>query len=267
VATIEIERAFAKTPVGRIHYASAGEGDPVLFLHQTPRSWDEFRDVIPIVGAGGYRAIAMDTIGYGDSDKPDEPATLPLFGSGVIGLLDALGIDRAHLVGHHTGGVVAVEVAGSHPERVRKLVLSGTTCPDEEGRKREWPTIDEVVVRPDGSHLTELWQKREWFYPKDQPDLLTRFVIDALKRGLDRVEDGHTAVNRFHIEDRLPNIKGPVRLLCGSEDWAAKPDQEKLQRYLPQAEFVEVEGGMIPLDEQMPETFAKLVLEFLDRGD
>jgi pimeloyl-ACP methyl ester carboxylesterase len=71
----------------------------------------------------------------------------------------------------------------------------------------------------------------------------------------------------FHMEDRLPNIKGPVRLVCGSEDWAAKPDQEKLQRYLPQAEYVEVEGGMIPLDEQMPAKFAELVLEFLDRDD
>ncbi|HEY7283046.1 MAG TPA: alpha/beta hydrolase, partial [Actinomycetota bacterium] len=91
MATTEVERAFARTPVGHIHYASAGDGDPVLFLHQTPRSWDEFRDVIPIVGAGGYRAIAMDTIGYGDSDKPDDPASLPLFGSGVIGLMDALG--------------------------------------------------------------------------------------------------------------------------------------------------------------------------------
>jgi pimeloyl-ACP methyl ester carboxylesterase len=264
VGNVEVERAFAKTPVGRIHYAAAGDGDPVLFLHQTPRSSDEFRDVIPIVGAAGYRAIAMDTIGYGDSDKPDEPATVPLFGRGVVGLMDALGIDRAHLVGHHTGGVVAVEVAGTYPDRIRKLVLSGTTCPDEEGRKREWPTIDEVEVKEDGSHLTELWQKRAWFYPKD-PDLLHRFVIDALKRGLDRVEDGHTAVNTFHIEDRLPNIKGPVRLICGSEDWAAKPEQAKLQQYLPQAEYVEVEGGMIPLDEQLPERFAELVIEFLNR--
>jgi pimeloyl-ACP methyl ester carboxylesterase len=262
LAGIEIERAFAKTPVGRIHSASAGEGEPVLFLHQTPRSWDEFRDVLPLVGTR-YRAIAMDTIGYGDSDKPDERASVPLFGRGVIGLLDALGIERTHLVGHHTGGVVAVEVAGTYPERVNKLVLSGTTCPDEEGRKREWPTIDAVEPKEDGSHLTELWQKRQWFYPKDKPDLLHRFVIDALKRGLDRVEDGHEAVNTFRIEVPLPNIKGPVLLICGAEDWAARPDQMKLMSYLPQAKYIEVEGGMIPLDEQMPERFAEIVLQFL----
>lgn len=263
---MEIERGFAKTPVGRIHYATAGEGEPVLLLHQTPRSWDEYRDVLPII-ATKYRAIAMDTIGFGDSDRPAERANLPLFGRGVVGLLEALGIARAHLVGHHTGGIVAVEVAGTYPDRVMKLVLSGTTCPDEEGRKREWPTIDRVVPKEDGSHLTELWQKRAWFYPKDRPDMLHRFVIDALKVGMDRVEDGHIAVNTYQIEDRLPNIKGPVLLVCGSEDWAALPDQQKLKRYLPQAESVVVEGGMIPMDEQMPERFAEIVLEYLGRND
>jgi pimeloyl-ACP methyl ester carboxylesterase len=261
---VTVERAFARTAVGRIHYASAGEGQPVLFLHQTPRSWDEFRDVLPIV-ATRFHAIAMDTIGFGDSDKPEEHATVEGFGRGVIALLDALGIQRTHLVGHHTGGVIAVEVAGTYSQRVDRVVLSGTTCPDEEGRSREWPTIDAVEPKEDGGHLAELWQKRAWFYPKDRPELLHRFVIDALKVGLDRVEEGHVAVNTFHIEDRLPNIKGPVLLVCGTDDWAAMPDQEKLQRYLPQAELVEVEGGMIPLDEHMPDRFAEIVLEFLGR--
>jgi pimeloyl-ACP methyl ester carboxylesterase len=264
VATVEVERAFAKTSVGRIHYATAGEGEPVLLLHQTPRSWDEYRDVLPIVGTR-YRAIAMDTIGFGDSDKPAEHATVEGFGRGVIGLLDALEIGRTHLVGHHTGGVIAVEVAGTYPDRVNRVILSGTTCPDQEGRKREWPTIDAVDPKDDGWHLAELWQKRAWFYPKDRPDLLHRFVLDALKVGLDRVEEGHVAVNTFHIEDRLPKITAPVLLLCGTEDWAAMPDQEKLQKYLPHAERAEVEGGMIPFDEQMPERFAEIVLEFLGR--
>ncbi len=264
MGTVEIERAFAKTRVGRIHYATAGEGEPVLLLHQTPRSWDEYRDVLPIVGTR-YRAIAMDTIGFGDSDKPDEHASVEGFGRGVVGLLDALEIEKAHLVGHHTGGIVAVEVAGTYPDRVMKLVLSGTTCPDEEGRNREWPEIDLVEPKDDGSHLAELHQKRAWFYPKDRPDMLHRFVLDALKVGLHRVEEGHRAVNSYHIEDRLPNIKGPVLLVCGTEDWAAQPDQKKLMSYLPQAELIEVEGGMIPLDEQMPERFAEIVLEFLGR--
>ena len=53
---IVVKRGFADTVDGQIHYAMAGKGDPVLFLHQTPRSWDEYRDVLPIIGKH-YRAI------------------------------------------------------------------------------------------------------------------------------------------------------------------------------------------------------------------
>jgi pimeloyl-ACP methyl ester carboxylesterase len=68
----QVERSFIGTPSGRIHIASAGSGAPVLLLHQTPRSWDEFRDVLPLLGRH-YRVIAMDTVGYGDSDPlPDQ---------------------------------------------------------------------------------------------------------------------------------------------------------------------------------------------------
>ena len=101
------------------------------------------------------------------------------------------GLERFSLVGHHTGGIIAVEVAGRHPERIDKLVLSGTTCPDGEGRRRGWPSIDGVVPNDDGSHLIELYQKRASYYPSDRPDLLHRLVLDCLRVGLDRVEEGH----------------------------------------------------------------------------
>ena len=64
-----VERRFVTTPLGRIHVAMAGTGFPVLLLHQTPRSWDEYRDVLPLLGRD-FRAIAMDTLGFGDSDRP-----------------------------------------------------------------------------------------------------------------------------------------------------------------------------------------------------
>jgi pimeloyl-ACP methyl ester carboxylesterase len=258
-----IERAFVSTPVGRIHYVTAGEGDPVLLLHQTPRSWDEFRDVIPLL-AENFRVYAMDTIGFGDSDKPRGPASVEGYGEGVIGFLDAVGVERTSIVGHHTGGVIAVEVAATHPERVNRLVLSGTTCVDEEGRKiaAEWPPIDEVEMSTDGSHLLALWQKRAPYYPADRPDLLHRLVLDCL-RVIDRVEDGHVAVDTYRMEDRIPLLEAPTMLLCGVEDWAAFPDLPRWQKYLPDAKIVEVEGTGVPLPDHVPDIFARIVTEFL----
>ena len=66
VATSTVTRSFVTVPAGTIHVAQAGSGKPVLLLHQTPRSWDEYRDVVPLLGES-FHAIAMDTIGFGDS--------------------------------------------------------------------------------------------------------------------------------------------------------------------------------------------------------
>src|SRR5262245_38594363 len=67
VMTPAIERSFVSLGFGPVHVAACGAGRPVLLLHQTPRSWDEYRDVLPLL-ASKYRAIAMDTVGFGDSD-------------------------------------------------------------------------------------------------------------------------------------------------------------------------------------------------------
>jgi pimeloyl-ACP methyl ester carboxylesterase len=145
----------------------------VLLLHQTPRSWDEYRDVLPLLGAD-HRAIALDTLGFGASARPAEPWTIELFAAGVLDLCDALAIDCVALVGHHTGGVVAIEVAAAAPDRVHGLVLSATPFVDAERRQRvaSRPPIDHVVPTADGSHLTQVWANRAGFYPPDRPDLL-----------------------------------------------------------------------------------------------
>lgn len=257
--TLPLRRAFADTPRGQIHYADAGEGKPVLFLHQTPRSWTEFRDVLPIVGRR-RRAIAMDTLGYGDSSPPAQD-TIESYAEGPLALMDALGIERASVVGHHTGGVVAVHLAAEHPDRVDRLVLSCTRLVDAAGRRRR-QSLDDAAPRDDGSHLVELWRGRQAIYPEGRRDLLAAFIVDALKAGWPRAGRGHMAVADYVMETRLPRIQAPTLLLCGTLD-PTFPDQARMATALPQATVEEIEGGMVPLPDQMPERFAAAVLAFL----
>ena len=259
-----IRRNFADTPQGQIHYATAGQGKPVVLLHQTPRSWDEYREVLPIIGEK-YWAIAMDTVGFGDSYKPEQQATIELYADGVVSLMEVLSIERASLVGHHTGGVIAVEVAAAYPERVEKLILSSTPYVDAEDRdrRRTRPPIDEVEFKTDGSHLTELWQKRMPFYPPDRPELLTRFVLDALKVW-GRVEDGHRAVNSYKMEDKAHLVKASTLIIAGDEDPFSFPRMEPLSQNIKNSRTMAIKGGMVPMVDQLPEAFARAVLEFLD---
>ena len=88
-----IRRGFVDTPDGQIHYATAGQGKPLLLLHQTPRSWAEYLYVLPIF-AEKYWTIAMDTVGFGDSYKPERQATIEGYAQGVIAFLAAMSIPR-----------------------------------------------------------------------------------------------------------------------------------------------------------------------------
>jgi pimeloyl-ACP methyl ester carboxylesterase len=255
-------RGYVDSPDGQLHYAEEGSGDPVVLLHQTPRSWDEYREVLPLLGRR-FRAIAMDMLGFGASARPAEPISIEACGRSVVALLDGLGLERVDLVGHHTGGVVAVEVAARHPERVRGLVLSSTPYVDAERRERTAgrPPIDLVPERADGSHVTAQWQRRAGFYPPDRPDLLRRFVVDALSHG-DRVEEGHHAVGRYRMEDTLPKVTAPTLIIAASGDPYAFPEHPRLADLL-HAEIVVIDGGMVPLPDQLPKPFADAVSGFL----
>jgi len=265
--TPAIERSFFALSSGRVHVAACGAGPPILLLHQTPRSWDEYRDVLPLLGKK-YRAIAMDTVGFGDSEPlPFGTDSIENWAALAHELLAKLGCASAVVVGHHTGSAIAVEMAAMHPERVEALVLSACPYVDEARRATEHSRriIDEVVAQPDGRHLPELWARRQPFYPADRRDLLERFMIDALKAG-PRAAEGHRVVGRYVMERRLPLVRCPTLVIAPTADPHACPHQAKVAAAIVGSRLVEIEGGMVPLPDQMPEAFAAAIDRFLSHA-
>jgi pimeloyl-ACP methyl ester carboxylesterase len=110
--------------------------------------------------------------------------------------------------------------------------------------------------------LIQLWNDRLQFYPKNRPDILDRFIIDALKAGRNAAL-GHIAVSNYKMEDKLSKIRCPTLLIAGTADPFAHPHLYKLRENIVNATVVEIEGGTVALLEQMPEKFAAAVLNFL----
>jgi len=257
-------RSFVETASGTIHIATAGDGFPVLLLHQTPRSWDEFRDVIPLL-AKNFKVIAMDTIGFGDSCRlPVEEHSIERWASASFDLLDTLGISKAAIVGHHTGAVTALEMAASHPERVMALVLS--SCPFNDATRRashaDRRTIDEVERSTEGLHLTELWSRRQPYYPVGNIDLMERYIVDAIKAG-DMASYGHGVVSRYIMEDRISLLSSPTLLIDACDDPHASPYAAKLATLIAGSKLASIKGGMVPLPDQLPREFSAVVSDFL----
>jgi pimeloyl-ACP methyl ester carboxylesterase len=108
-----------------LHVKEDGSGTPVLLLHGWPDSAYVWRNQIPFLTRHGFRTIAPDMRGFGQSSRPAEAAEYALSKSvsDVIGLLDALELDSAHVVGHDWGAAVAWGTAMAHPDRIEKLVV------------------------------------------------------------------------------------------------------------------------------------------------
>jgi pimeloyl-ACP methyl ester carboxylesterase len=240
------------TAAGPVSFARCGQGPTVLLLHQTPRSWREYEFVLPLLGRQAD-CIAMDTVGYGDT---------PPFADGRPSV--ERWAAECVAVGHHTGAVIGLELAARAPRRVRGLVLSSCPYVDAERRARHGhhPVVDGVTPRADGGHLLDLWRGRQTFYPEGDIDLLQRFVADAL-RADGRAAQGHLTVNHYVMEDRIGLVSCPTLLIGAPQDPHAYPAMPRLAQALPQAQRVDIEGGQVPLPDQLPEAFAAAVGAFL----
>ncbi len=254
-------RRLCDSPLGCVHYVEAGPpgGTPVVLLHQTPRSIDEFVDVVPLL-ARTRRVIAIDTPGYGCSDRPAVQPSIGDYAGAILAVLDRAGCARACVVGHHTGAVIAVELAAAHPSRVAAIALSGPVYLDEGNRHALGAHFAQWHVKADGTHLIEKWNKfRAWL-----PDaaLVQRLVVD-LVRGGETSEFGHFAVAQYRMEDRLPLVRCPGLLIYGSRDpFTSRDAAAPFRAALRPVHEVTIDAGVF-LPTEAPVPFAEALLEWL----
>lgn len=159
-----VRRGYADAGYGAIHYASAGSGEPMVLLHAVPRSGAYFRHALPLL-APHFRAIAMDIPGFGLSDPVLGTPDMRTLAESVVRLLDALGLERAHLFGLHTGNKIAAAFAALFPDRLHDLLIVGQThsiMMDKASRDAAIRAIaghyfPQYGASPDGSHHLRGW--------------------------------------------------------------------------------------------------------------
>jgi pimeloyl-ACP methyl ester carboxylesterase len=115
----------------RLHAVTTGQGPTVLLLHGFPDTHIVWRKQVGVLAAAGYRVLAPDLRGYGRSDAPPgiHDYTLEKLRGDILGLLDALHIDKVSLVGHDWGGLIGWQLAALAPERIERFVAMSTGHP------------------------------------------------------------------------------------------------------------------------------------------
>ncbi len=122
-----VQEGFIRANGITFHYAEQGAGPLVLLLHGFPEFWYSWRYQLPALAEAGYRAVAPDLRGYHLSEKPTSGYDLETLASDIVGLIQAFGGKKAHIVGHDWGGAIAWYVATFWPSLVDKLVVMN--CP------------------------------------------------------------------------------------------------------------------------------------------
>ena len=145
-----LENGFLDVAGHRIAYTRQGRGSAIALVHGIPTSRHLWRNVIPLLAASGHEVLAIDLLGYGDSDKPsDADLGIQAQSEIIFQALSALGWKRATIVGHDIGGGIAQLVAINHPEILDRLVLIDSILYDsfpEPGIARlKEPVWDEIL--------------------------------------------------------------------------------------------------------------------------
>ena len=208
-----------------------------------------------------FHLIAIDLPGMGASSPIGQKPTVEIYAKAAASVTEHFGGVPIVACGHHTGGVVAMELAASRPELVSSLVLSSTPWIEADARaeRSKKTPIDTITPSRDGSHLMDLWQQRSPYYP-DKVEFMDRFISSALQA--EWPADGHNAVSRYKMENAAPKISCPVLLVEHTNDPFASKYTSDLKTAISHAKVEYIPEGKVALEVTAPH-FAEVLDQWI----
>ena len=264
--------AYTKALDGtRLHYDVWGrrDGEPIVLvqgLGADMRGWIAQRRAF----GATYRCISLDNRGVGSSDKPAGPYDLEVMAADVVAVLDAVGVESAHVMGASMGGVIAQILAVRNPERVRSLILACTACRHLPWRREllaEWADVAEHrgmkafvqenlrwLVGP--RSMRRIWPAIAMLGPLTFNVPSAAFVAQV----------GAILSMDDSLREELTGIAVPTLVMVGSQDiLTPMGDSQELASLIPAAELAVVRGGAHVFMVEHARSYNRTALGFLDR--
>ncbi|WP_439532786.1 alpha/beta fold hydrolase [Polymorphobacter sp.] len=247
---------------GQVHYRAAGEGAPLLMVHQSPWSSMQYHAVLPRLAALGMAVRAPDSPGYGMSDPAPEGVTIADHADNLVAVIAAMGLGSVTVVGHHTGALIAASLAARYPALVSRVVLDN--CPFYTPDERETRLRGHggtLEIRPDGSHLTERWALMRRVADKEMTDASIQLAVMAwCEAGRDT---GHRAAFSHDAGPDIAAIAAPVLLIASRTDPICG-HADRIAAVRPEFARAELPGGTGSVLEN-PEGWVAALQPFLER--
>ena len=258
----------------RIHYEVTGitKRAPVLLvqgLGGEKNSWNLQRAALAL----RHRTIAFDNRGAGRSDKPQGTYNLEQMADDAIAVLDAAGIESAHVVGLSMGGAISQIIALKHPNRVRSLTLVATACRNHEWREDLLQSWADTAMNEGMSSVGK--EAARWMIgPRSFRRILPALgwmgplqLFNPPDAFVSQVK-AILATDGGALNSDLVNIVCPTMVVVGNQDvLTPRGDAEEIASLIPTAELVIISGGAHGLHIEHATTFNSILVEFLRRAE
>ena len=288
-----VRRGYADIGDGlQMYYETMGEGQPLILLHQSWWNSFEFEGVIPLL-AKKYQIYAFDTMGFGFSGPAPERWEFCDFTDAVVKAMDALGIEKAHFAGQHTGAVMMADLDARHTDRCDCMCYGGLAIYNEDLRKKKYglrrmigqnqaPYIKKLLPgdvigneggllqrKEDGSHMVEYWMEQLRENPDSKLEYIQRAAMANMLHYDKGGADALTVLLGFNLKRALKFCTRPSLHLIGSRDCVKKPLFETIVQaasYMKSdiIRFKVVYGAGIMAWLDYPQEYANACLSFLE---
>ncbi len=255
-----------------LYYETHGDGFPLLMilgLSENVYWWDS-----PMINdlSKYFKTVIFDNRGVGRSDNLDGDVSIEMMCADALGLMDALNINQAHILGHSMGGMIAQELALKFPGRIKKLVLCSTSCG---GSKAVLPLIEtqrllgKLSIKEHTRDLTEeamlhIFTKE---FMDENPEFMEKKIDDILIIPIKPTtfKAQMTAWMRYNSCRKLKEINIPTLIIHGKQDILVPyRNGEILAEKIPKAEIVYFDSNAHLIHTEEPDKFIKVLLKFLE---
>jgi 3-oxoadipate enol-lactonase len=250
----------------KIYWDETGHGDPLLLIMGLGYSHEMWHRTWPLM-AHHFRTLVFDNRGVGKSEVPPGPYAVADMAADAAAVLDAAGVDRAHVYGISMGGMIAQEFAIRYPQRVRSLVLGCTGC----GGQNSIPAAPNVL---------QVLLARATMTPEEGAEAMVPYIYDAstprarieedlaIRRRTFPTAAGYLAqmqgILAWTCFDRLGQIHAPTLIIHGETDQLVPPQNaEVLKQHIPGARLAMLPHASHIFTTDQPEESQSIVLDFL----
>ena len=246
------------------YYEVTGKGEPLLLIHGLGSSTQDWEFQVSHFSTN-YKVVSYDVRGHGQTDKPTDPYSIPMFAEDAIELVKALKLDTVHVAGISMGGAIAYQMAVDVPALVKSLTVINFTpellIETFADKKNLWTR--QLIVRLLGMRkMGEVLGER--LFPKtEHADIREQFADRWANNDKRAYLNAMNALVNWSVADRLDEIQCPVLVIASDEDYSPVSDKEVYMDRMKKAELVVIQDARHAVTAEKPDEFNKVLEKFL----